>query len=69
MSDELVNNEAERIKGKGKKSSCGFEIEPKRPSRNESVADKMRNLMDSRWHRANDYKKIGIKVEEQGRLL
>lgn len=35
-----------------------------------SVADKMRNLMDSRWHRANDYKKIGnVKVEEQGRLL
>ena len=35
-----------------------------------SVVDKMRNLMDSRWHRANNYKKIGnVKVgEEHGRL-
>ena len=36
-----------------------------------TLVDKMRNLMDgSRWHRANDHKKIGnVKVEEQGRLL
>ena len=35
-----------------------------------SIVDKMRNLMDSRWHRVNNYKKIGnVKVgEEHGRL-
>ena len=38
MSDELVNNEAERIKGKGRKSSGEFEMEPKRSSRNEKYS-------------------------------
>lgn len=38
MSDELVNNEARRIKDKGRESSGGFEKEPKRPSRNEKCS-------------------------------
>lgn len=58
------------LKVKEEKAVVGLKWNQRDLLETKSVVDKMRNLMDSRWHRANDYKKIGnVKVEEQGRLL
>ena len=58
------------LKVKEEKAVVGLKWNQRDLLETKSVVDKMRNLMDSIWHRANDYKKIGnVKVEEQGRLL
>lgn len=58
------------LKVKEEKAVVGLKWNQRDLLETKSVADKMRNLMDSRWHRANDYKKIAnVKVEEQRRLL
>lgn len=59
------------LKVKEEKAVVGLKWNRRHLPEMKSVVDKMRNLMDSRWHRANDYKKIGnVKVdEEHGRLL
>lgn len=59
------------LKVKEEKAVVGLKWNQRDLLEMKSIVDKIRNLMDSsRWHRANDYKKIGnVKVEEQGRLL